>query len=88
MNEMAKELISYMKDNAPWTDRTGDARALLDANARVTGKGGVTLSAFHGVSYGGFLETGTAHNAPYPIIRPALEAHYQQARAIMDEIAG
>lgn len=88
LNAMSTELVSYMQDNAPWTDRTGDARRLLGSNARITGKGSVTLTAYHGVPYGGFLETGTAHNAPYPILRPALEAHYGQARQIMNDIAG
>lgn len=88
LSAMSTELVSYMQDNAPWTDRTGDARRLLGSNARITGKGSVTLTAFHGVPYGGFLETGTVHNAPYPILRPALEAHYGQARQIMNDIAG
>jgi HK97 gp10 family phage protein len=88
MDALAKVVVEYMKANAPWTDRTTDARNGLSSNSRVTGKGGVTLVAFHTVPYGGFLETGTAHNAPYPIIRPALQAHYAAARAIMDKIAG
>jgi HK97 gp10 family phage protein len=88
MDGLAGEVESYMKSNAPWTDRTGDARAGLKASSRVTGKGGVTLTAYHTVPYGGFLETGTSHMSPYPIIRPALQAHYAKARAFMDEIAG
>lgn len=88
MNVLAAQVEEYMHDNAPWQDRTFAARDGLRSNARVTGKGGVTLSAYHTVPYGGFLETGTARMAPYPIIRPALEAHYAQARKIMDDIAG
>jgi hypothetical protein len=88
MSALRDELLSYMKDNAPWTDRTTDARNGLSSNANITGKGAVTLSAFHTVFYGPFLELGTRFMSPYPIIRPALEAHYGKTRQIMDDIAG
>lgn len=88
MNALAGQVEAYMQENAPWQDRTFAARDGLKSNVRVTGKGGVTLTAYHTVPYGGFLETGTAHMAPYPIIRPALEAHYAEARKFMDELAG
>jgi hypothetical protein len=77
-----------MQSNAPWNDRTGAARAGLQSTVGITGKGSVTLTARHTVPYGGYLETGTSRMAAYPIIRPALEAHYAPTRAIMDMIAG
>lgn len=88
LSAMSEELVSYMQANAPWTDRTKAARDGLSSNARITARGNATLTAFHTVPYGGFLETGTVHNAPYPIIKPALEAFYGKARQIMAEIAG
>jgi len=88
MTAMAADLVSYMQANAPWNDRTGDARAGLSSNVRQSGKGGVTVSAFHTVPYGGFLETGTSKMSAYPIIGPALEAHYAEARKLMADIAG
>jgi HK97 gp10 family phage protein len=88
MAGLSDDVISYMRSNAPWTDRTTAARNGLDSNARVTGAGRVTLSAFHTVPYGGFLETGTSKMNAYPILRPALEAHYPEVRKIMDDIAG
>lgn len=88
LNGLSSDVISYMRTNAPWTNRTGNARAGLESNARVTGSGRVTLSAYHTVPYGGFLETGTSKMSAYPILRPALEAHYAKTRAIMDRIAG
>lgn len=88
MNVLAAAVEEYMQENAPWQDRTFAARDGLKSNVRITGGGGVTLVAYHTVPYGGFLETGTSRMAPYPIIRPALEAHYAEARAIMNDIAG
>jgi HK97 gp10 family phage protein len=88
MSALAEELIGYMQANAPWNDVTGQARAKLGSNANITGAGSVTLSAFHGVPYGGFLETGTSKMSARPILRPALQAHYAQTRAIMDDLAG
>lgn len=88
MAALSSDVISYMRSNAPWTNRTGNARAGLQSNARVTGSGRVTLSAYHTVPYGGFLETGTSKMSAYPILRPALEAHYPEVRKIMDDIAG
>jgi HK97 gp10 family phage protein len=88
MQAIRGSLLSYMKSNRPWNDRTTDAREGLDSNANITGKGAVTLSAFHTVFYGPFLELGTVHMRAYPIIRPALEAHYGDVRKVMDDIAG
>jgi hypothetical protein len=88
MSELRGDVIDYMKSNAPWQDRTGDAREGLDSTVGITGKGSVTLSAFHTVPYGGFLETGTSRMSAYPILGPALQAHYAATRKIMDTIAG
>lgn len=54
----AKAIEAWMKANAPWTDRTGQARATLRAEVlEATGKGALILLR-HGVDYGGlYLET-------------------------------
>ena len=95
MGELVGDLVNHMQSTAPWTDRTGDARRELDASANITGKGSVTLTAFHGVSYGGYLETGTnynprtgAGNKAYPVLAPSLQAFYAPTRKVMDLIAG
>lgn len=88
MSLLRGDLLSWMQSNAPWNNRTGDARAKLDASVNITGKGSVTLSARHGVPYGGFLETGTSRMQPYPVIGPGLQAHYAPTRKIMDDLAG
>jgi HK97 gp10 family phage protein len=87
MQGMAETVKNYMKSNAPWQDRTHAARDGLDSNVNLAGHS-TTLSAFHTVPYGGYLETGTSHMGAFPIIRPALQAHYAQVKAIMNDIAG
>lgn len=94
MAGMSERVESYMKQNAPWQNRTGAARAGLSSNSNVTAAHAVTLSAFHTVPYGGYLETGTSYNPwtglpnqPYPILAPALQAHYAEVRKLMEKVA-
>jgi hypothetical protein len=55
VEEFADECQSHMKANAPWEDRTGDARNTLTGTAYEKGDvHGVLLA--HGVTYGRFLE--------------------------------
>lgn len=51
----ATQAESYMKSEAPWTDRTGTARNGLKAQAMVSGNK-VALVMYHSVPYGVFLE--------------------------------
>jgi hypothetical protein len=58
---------SKMRADAPWTDRTGNARAGL--RARHVGSGDEhTLVLFHTMDYGFWLEV--AHDGQYAIIGP------------------
>lgn len=67
----ALTLQDYMRDNAPWTDRTGHARQRLTAKASKTANGyRITLS--QGVDYGVFLEL--AHEKRFAIIQPTITA--------------
>lgn len=58
MGRLAAEMQSYAQENAPWEDRTGDARDRLQAyvvhddNAETS-----TIWLAHGVDYGSALET-------------------------------
>jgi HK97 gp10 family phage protein len=88
MSTLKGSMDSYMQSNIPWTDRTRAARDGLKTSVGITGKGGVTITAWHTVPYGGFLETGTSKMDPFPIIRPTLEAHYADAKKVMANIAG
>jgi HK97 gp10 family phage protein len=64
---------AYMKHNAPWHDRTSNARNGLRAKAgRAGSKFFITL--FYSVDYGIYLEDGTRNMRARPIIRPTISA--------------
>ena len=69
----ATRLETYAKQNAPWTDRTGNARQGLTARAVKTATA-VTLYLFHSATYGIWLEVKNAGR--FAIILKTLEAHY------------
>ena len=67
----APEIENWMQENAPWTDRTGNARQSLYTEVEdVTGKM-VQIILSHGVYYGIFLELKNAGR--YAIVNPALD---------------
>lgn len=66
----AKELQSKMKINRPWTDRTGMAKALLDATVSQPNKNTIRITLSHGVDYGIWLELANEKN--YAIIAPTV----------------
>lgn len=68
--EVAAEMLEWAKENAPWADRTGDARAGLDVDVTDTARE-IVVSLFHTVDYGKWLEL--IKNGEYAIIMPALE---------------
>lgn len=63
------ELKSYMKKNRPWTDRTGQAKRMLDTEAQKTITG-AKIALSHGVDYGIWLEL--AHEKRFAIIEPTI----------------
>lgn len=69
--ESKDQVESYARDNAPWEDRTGDARAGLTAEVMNT-DGTIVMFLFHTVEYGRWLET--IQNGNFAIILPTLEA--------------
>lgn len=75
MQTMCKERITpYAKKNAPWRDRTGNARRTLEATAKLKGRvvQNVEVTLSHGVWYGYRLETW--FNKRYEIIWPTIRA--------------
>ena len=66
----AKNLESYAKRNAPWTDRTGMARKSLNATTEKRSNG-IRITLAHGVDYGLWLEL--AHEKRFAIVRPTIE---------------
>lgn len=69
-------ILEDAKNEAPWTDRTGAARAGLDVEVDEEG-GEISLTLFHTVEYGLYLETG--FGGQYEIIIPTLEKFANQA---------
>lgn len=68
--KLADDILSYAKQNAPWQDRTGDARAGLDVDVSESG-GAVYIQLYHQVDYGLWLEV--IQNGRFAIIMPTLE---------------
>lgn len=66
----ATELESKMKTNRPWTDRTGMAKATLNAKVSQPDKNKVRITLAHGVEYGIDLEL--ARERKYAIVYPTL----------------
>lgn len=76
--DFAPEIEATAKSNAPWEDRTGDARAGLRASVE-NQDGLVVLSLSHSVSYGRWLET--IQNGRFAILIPTLEEYHRQVAA-------
>ncbi len=72
------------KQNAPWTDRTGNARQSLHAYAEELANSAVAIYLSHGVNYGIYLETMQAGR--YGVIMDVLERHYQEVMNMVEAI--
>lgn len=70
-NLYAPEIEAYMKANAIWTDRSGNARQTLNADANDVAMDMVQIILAHGMEYGIFLELANAGR--YAIIGPTLD---------------
>lgn len=66
----APQIETWMKENAPWTDRTGNARQSLYTRVDRQPQQ-ITITLDHGVNYGVYLEFRNAGR--YAIIDPALD---------------
>lgn len=71
----AQEIEDFMKRNAPWTDRTGEARAGLIADVFEIAQQAVVLVMSYGPDtyYGVYLEL--AHGGSYSILMPTLDRY-------------
>jgi hypothetical protein len=70
--EVAVEALEYAKANAPWNDRTGQARSGLDTSVEWEGET-IVWDLYHQVDYGLPLET--IQNGRFAIIMPTLEIY-------------
>ena len=67
----APEIEAWMKSNARWTDRTGNARQTLSAEVEDMALDMVTILLEHGVEYGVYLEL--AHGGVWGILGDAVD---------------
>lgn len=80
----AVELEAKMKQNRPWTDRTGMAKATLNAKVSRPNNNTVRIILAHGVDYGIWLEL--AHEKNYAIIGPTIEQEGPRIISDLDNI--
>lgn len=66
----ASEIQAKMKVNRPWTDRTGMAKATLNAKVSQPDPNTIRITLAYGVDYGIWLEL--ANNKNYAIIAPTI----------------
>jgi hypothetical protein len=71
MEDGKEEVEQYARDNAPWADRTGQARNGLIASV-YEDSGEIVLELAHTVDYGEWLEL--IQDGRFAIIMPTLEA--------------
>ena len=84
---LATVMQNSAKHNAPWTDRTGNARSGLFGTAeRDTARKLVIIYLSHGpaIDYGVFLEL--AHSGRFAIILPTMEAHLPELHRMLNGI--
>jgi hypothetical protein len=78
---LARGVEDAARGNAPWDDRTGDARSGLKAEVQHEG-GDIILTLYHTVEYGLWLEV--IQNGSFATIMPTLE---QEGPRLMREAA-
>ena len=81
----SRDLESYMRQNAPWQDQTGNARNGLSARPFQEGTN-VGIDLFHTVPYGIWLET--RFSGAYAIIVPTINAKSPEVLASVRGLLG
>jgi HK97 gp10 family phage protein len=72
---------AHMKHNAPWRDRTTNARNGLAARGVKVSKTVFAIILSHAVSYGIYLERGTRYMRARPIINPTIDLYSPRVMA-------
>lgn len=83
---VADEAEARAKAEAPWTDRTGNARQSLRGEAVALGRETVAIYLSGGMDYSKWLEL--AHGEKYRIILPTLESLYPVVLARLKAVLG
>lgn len=76
----------WMKHNAPWTDRTTNARNGLFAVAKKLSSDSWVIIVGHSVDYGVYLELGTENMRSRPIVMPAVHEFAPKVIATLTKI--
>lgn len=84
---MATKMQNHSRQNAPWTDRTGNARSglfgVIDEDV-ARGIVAIYLSHGHTIHYGVALELG--YGGKYAIILPTIEQHLPELQRLLASI--
>jgi hypothetical protein len=80
---LAADMENYGKQNRPWQDRTGNARASIAGVSKLDGDI-LSVTILIGVYYGIFLELANA--GKYRIILPTRDAHRGEFRRIVESL--
>lgn len=78
------QALAYMRDNATWTDRSGNARGGLSVETEVK-TNTVTMYLYHQVPYGPYLEL--RWSGKYQIINPTIEVFAPQLIELVNKLA-
>jgi len=81
----AAEAEQIAKANAPWTDRTGDARKLIKGSV-IDDKDAIGIQLMHRVEYGPYLERDG--DGKYAILKPTIEGLRASFFKIAREVFG
>lgn len=87
-DQIATEAQNQMRQNAPWKDRTGNARAALFSMAEQASESLVILYLSHGsaISYGLYLET--SHGMVYAVIVPTMQKIFPKLMLSLNNLMG
>lgn len=86
MNYQKQRSIKDMKLNAPWTDRTSNARNGLNGEVVVVPKKSWALVLYHQVPYGIWLEL--ANGKKYAVIIPQIQKASAGLERLLDKLLG
>jgi len=86
MSYQSTAAVGYMKTNARWTDRTGNARNGLSTEVEWVPRERHAIRLFHRVTYGIFLETRWA--GKYAIILPTIQKYGPDTMRLLSKLFG
>lgn len=79
----SQELKAYMKLKRPWTDRTGNAKAMLNSQVVQIGNDKYRIYLYQGVEYGIWLELANEQN--YAIVIPTIR---EKSQEVFNDVQG